>query len=311
MSEIAKTEHILCAPFCFAAISALSMVDLAKLESSSRRLREVMHSSIWASAACSLSRLSHVSLPYDSLAAMPVPKLKIAIRNMLSLQPSLASKAVELYDSVELNSVSHICSQASMHEDVANVVIGRLYFDEEDLLAIKEGEEGADGAELFCFSSEIVFSLPDRAGVLSATLGCRRDDNILEVSSVNRSSMQEKMADVSLSFDLHLVSSAWNGACSEAGLSIPSTGGCTKFVSPGFDVTQEQSRRVLASPDGVLCILVVRRCKNGRAQLASFPQSMNGAISWQFKPTSPSLNALALEVPTSMHSPVPVIRRAV
>jgi len=119
------------------------------------------------------------------------------------------------------------------------------------------------------------------------------------------------MADVSLSFDLHLVSSAWNGACSEAGISIPSTGGCTKFVSPGFDVTQEQTRRVLASPDGVLCILVVRRCKTGRAQSTTFPQSMNEAISWQFKPTSPSLNALALEVPTSMYSPVPVIRRAV
>jgi hypothetical protein len=290
-------EHILCAPFGLAALSALSIVDLAHLDATSRSFQESLHPSVWASAARSFFLSSRVSLPFESLAAMPVPKLKIVLSNMRSLCASLGSPPLHLHDSVELNAISRICSHTSMHEDIAKVVVGRLHFDMEDLCAVagSSDEESVDGGELFCFSSELGFSLPDRGGTLYTTLGCRRDGNILEVCRVSKPSVHEIVPEASLSFDLHLVSSQWYGTQSAVHLSMPSTGGCTKFLFPGLDVTQEQTRQILASPEGVLCLLVVRSCTPGQA----LQQSAAAAKAWQLKSTSPCLNALALEVPTS------------
>jgi hypothetical protein len=170
------------------------------------------------------------------------------------------------------------------------VGVGRIHFDQEDLDAVAEMDE--DEEDVFCFGSDVALSWPgsdnDRNDSnLKISLGCRPNSNVLEVASVepikNAASMQ---------IDVHIVHPKSLKQWTAENVKVAVNGYCPPFAVSGLDVTDADTRNCLASPDGLLCILVVRAGVDTGAPLPVSPQAQEVQGS-----TQSFLNALALTAP--------------
>jgi hypothetical protein len=214
---------------------------------------------------------------------MKLSSLKSLLWQMQLAHASLDCSRVHILDPVELQEVARICSRTTFaacgHQ--SRIVATRLFLDEEDLdIAAREMQD----QEVYCFSSQAAFSWsgsgPSHGSKLIASLGFRKGSNVLEVSS------STKLAKLSLSIDLHLVSPSWPKALSALGIKTRVNSSFPRFSIPNLDISDKRTRQTLACEDGVFCVLVLNSAASTAVHAVDAPQS-------KFN----SCNALALELP--------------
>jgi hypothetical protein len=258
----------LCSPFCLSVFFALSPHELASLEATCRSFQNALHgefaSSIWAASAFAAAQRRRLLLPLRQLAEMPVPALKSTLGHLRLARGPLNDNLVQLPGADTLRTLSHACSQAvdSMEPDTeARVIVGRLKFhqDELEFVATETTSEDEGDEDLLCFSNPVGFWMPGatadkRGATLVASLGCRQGVNALEVSSVIKPLVQS----MTLCIDVRLLVPGLPQPLIAESIEVDVDGDCGCFDIPGLDITDEQTRQVLTSDDGVLCIFSVR-----------------------------------------------------
>lgn len=282
-------KDVISAPFCLAVLSSLTPHELCQLEATCASLRETLSSktqtAMWAVSAHAVARQYRLELPLGVLSGMPLTELKNTIGILQPARGLLNNDPVQVLKQHELTAVSAACSRAQRDtaRDVPlRVVVGRAYFDEEDLIAVAEEDETEDAPdeELLCFSSDVVFSWPGPEGesdtTLTASFGLRQGMNILEVTSDSNPPGDE----IQLAVDVHIVGPEWPaGQSTIEGFEVEVDGQCCPSATPVLDVSNEKTRACLSDSDGFLVVMVVRGQKStqGTAPLIPRPAAQKTA----------------------------------
>jgi hypothetical protein len=313
--EVEKVEDVFCSPFGVAILLALAPIELGILEASCSDLKKALSSTaaskIWVASCCAKARRNRLLLSYDVLATMPIPELKAFFGKIHLARGLLNCGPVSLYEDIELQAVSSVCSQlgSKARSGTTRVIVGRFYFDEEELMAAAaEGEREQEEAhdDFYCYSSEVDFWWPGCRGsgggaTFSATMGCRNGANTLDLCSVIKSLQQS----VCLNVDMHLACPSWPGVLTKEGIEVCVDGRCPSFTLLGLDITDEDTQKKLTSPSGVLCVLVVyHSTRKPSPQRLAFDsrvpreaQFVLPVASASSITTVSSINALALTLP--------------
>lgn len=334
-----RLEDMLCSAFTLPVFFSLLPHELANLEATCRCFKEALNGEnatlIWIASAYAASRAHRLVLPVESFArtfeGMPLVQIKHTLANMKYARGFLNDGPVPLSTDAEFNAVSNVCTKTAADKVVdpssaIRVVTGRLTFRQTEMMIClptfdeeEEEEEDDDNDEddedddgemdlKMYYSNEMNFcwtgrESPCKGTMLVASLGLLNGANVLEISSV----IKPLKSPIELSVDVHLVSSLWPEALVAEGIKLRVDGSCSGFEIPQLDISDPSTRKVLMSPKGILCILVVRNlpdpevhAHSSRSAQAETPTRTSQARAPPVTQasTASNLNALSLSFPS-------------
>lgn len=274
---------LLALPFVSSQVyTCLGLRELAAIENTSvsfsHVLKELDNREPWVSAIHTLASRRRLELPLEALNEMQLDELKHMAQRLRR-----SGFAGPVDGSAKFTSLDELMTVLKVTENKvkksspgaayahSRTVIGRLHFaaeDLEDALDIEEDDDVAPEEQLMCFSDEMSFWWPSPvvggAGItLSAAVGCRKGMNVVDLCETSET---ERKPGFSLKFRLQLVHPNFTKEIVLSGDSI-TVGGACACKHELLDIADDEVRKILAEPEGVLCVLFVEEIPEQPAKI--------------------------------------------